>query len=58
MSIKASWILKDANFDKKKMSAKDISCRRVIGTGLMGTVRLARLGGDTGPFFALKVRQV
>lgn len=47
------WLIKDADFEKSKISGENIEYRKVIGYGLMGIVRIAKLKGQNA-FFAVK----
>ena len=53
-SEKYPWIIKEADFSgNNKLSMDRIDCCRVIGTGIMGAVRMTNLKG-TKQYFALK----
>ena len=53
MSSSFPWLIKEADYDVSKLSMKSIEFKRVIGYGLMGIVRLAKLR-DCNGYFAVK----
>jgi len=53
MSSTFPWLIKDADYEKMKLAGENIEYRKVIGYGLMGIVRVAKLK-DKNAFFAVK----
>ena len=53
MSTSFPWLIKEADYNVSKLSMESIEFKRVIGYGLMGIVRLAKLK-DCNGYFAIK----
>ena len=53
MSSIFPWLIKDADLNRPKISQENITYKKVIGYGLMGVVRIAKLK-DSNSYFAVK----
>ena len=53
MSSGFPWLIKDADCERPKLSCDQIDFKKVVGYGLMGIVRIAKLK-DQNAFFAVK----
>ena len=57
MSTSFPWLIKEADYNVSKLSVESIEFKRVIGHGLMGIVRLAKLKSCNGYFAVKSIRK-
>ena len=51
------WLIKDADYERSKLSIDKIDLKRVIGYGLMGIVRIGKLKEGKGYFAVKSIRK-